>query len=374
MLMGALYQKGGLCSKTFRPGHIPLATPPRFLYNVPVSGLLKKLYLFRLRCGRALKNYFHPETPTRPAAFLKVRGAPLPFLEGANLPWLCYGGDFGANAWSPAGGIGKTGKQEELRRHFRELRERGIRVLRWFLFCDGRAGIRFSPYGTPKGPDDRLFADMDAALETAAAEGMKVIFVLLDFLWFDRAALVNGVQTGGRGKTVTGAYKQRALRRRVLAPLLERYGSSPVILAWDIVNEPEWATRGWGGGMIGPAVSFLAMRRFITRVTRLVHRHTVHLATVGLGNAAGLPLVRGCGLDFYQVHWYDRWESIAPLSQPVAEHGLDRPLLLGEFPTRNSSRSPEAIMAATRESGYCGALAWSLLAKDDFSGIKGTAG
>ena len=114
------------------------------------------------------------------------------------------------------------------------------------------------------------------------------------------------------------------------------------------------------------------MRRFIKRVTRLVHRHTGHLATVGLGNAAGLPLVRGCGLDFYQVHWYDRWEGIAPLSRPVPELGLDRPLLLGEFPTRNSTLSSEAIVAASRDSGYCGALGWSLLAKDDFSGIKKT--
>lgn len=374
MLMGALYQKDRFYSKTCRQRLIPLAMPRRILYNVPVSWLLKMLYLFRLRCGRALRKYFHITTPARPALLLEVQGAPLPFLEGANLPWLCYGGDFGANAWNPAGGLGKAGKHEELRRHFQELKGRGIHVLRWFLFCDGRAGIRFSRAGTPIGPDNCLFADIDAALETAATEGMKVIFVLLDFLWFDKASMVNGVQTGGRSNTVTGATKQRALRRRILAPLLERYGHSPAILAWDIVNEPEWATRGCGGGIIGPSVSFLAMRRFIKRTARLVHRHTGHLATVGLGNAAGLPLVRGCGLDFYQVHWYDRWESVAPLSGPVSELGLDRPLLLGEFPTRNSTRSPEAIVAASRDSGYCGAMAWSLLAEDDFSGIKGTKG
>jgi hypothetical protein len=89
-----------------------------------------------------------------------------------------------------------------------------------------------------------------------------------------------------------------------------------------------------------------------------------------LSNAAGLPLVRFTGLDVYQVHWYDRWQSVAPLERPVPELGLDRPLLLGEFPTKNSSRPATAIIEASRRSGYCGALSWSLLGKDRSSGIE----
>jgi hypothetical protein len=351
------------------PTFIHLALAPAITYNGSMSGLLKWLYIFRRRCSQNMKILFR-RPPARPALFLHNQGATLPFLLGANLPWLKYGGDFGANAWNPADGLAKNGRKEELRRHLQTLKARGIDVLRWFLFCDGRAGIRFSATGTPLGPDDRLYADIDAALETVAAEGMKVIFVLLDFLWFGKPALLNGVQMGGRSRVISGAYKQQALRRRVLAPLLQRYGRSSAILSWDIINEPEWATRGWGGGIIGPSVSFPAMRRFIRRSARLVHRHTGHLATVGLGNASGLPLAQNCGLDFYQVHWYDRWQEAAPLERPVTELGLDRPLLLGEFPTRNSSRSPQAIVAVSRESGYCGAFAWSLLADDEFSGMR----
>ena len=335
-----------------------------------MSWLLKLLHIFRLRCLRGLRSLLRLPLPTANSRFLKDRGTPLPFLYGANLPWLRYGGDFGANAWSPGGGMAGTGKKDELRRHLQALRGQGIDVLRWFLFCDGRAGIRFSAAGTPLGPDDRLYADIDAALETVASAGMRVIFVLLDFLWFDESARINGVQTGGRSRVISGAYKQQALRRRIIVPLLERYGRSPAILAWDIINEPEWATRGWGGGIIGPALSFPAMRRFIKRTARLVHRHTGHMVTVGLGNAAGLPLVRGCGLDFYQVHWYERWENVAPLERQVAELGLDRPLLLGEFPTKGASRPPHVIVETARNNGYCGALAWSWLAADEFSGMR----
>jgi hypothetical protein len=346
-----------------------LARRSALIYNGPVSVLLKFLFLLRLRCRRTLGIFLRRPLAAAPRLSARGQEAPLPFLEGVNLPWLRYGGDFGASAWSPDGGIGRPARQEELRRHLRELRGRGNLVVRWFLLCDGRAGIRFNKAGTPLGPDDRLFSDIDAALEAAADAGVKLIFVLLDFLWFSQAVRRNGVQVGGHTAAIDRPYKQRLLRRRLLRPLLERYGRSPAILAWDIINEPEWATRGWGGESGGGAVSFTAMRRFIKRVTRLIHRHTAHLATVGLANAAGLPLVGGCGLDVYQVHWYDRWESVASLDWPVLAMGLDRPLLLGEFPTKNSSRPSEAIAASARRSGYCGALAWSALATDRSSGI-----
>jgi hypothetical protein len=333
-----------------------------------MNWLLKTIFALWLR-GRLLLNKILSNPAAIPGPLsLKGEKIHLPFLEGANLPWLYYGVDFGANAWSPDGGVGKPESRETLRSIFLELNELGIHTVRWFLLCDGRAGIRFTKAGTPIEPDRHLFADIDAALEIAAACNLSIIFVLLDFLWFGKAAQVNGVQVRGRHGVISGGYKQRALRRRVLKPLLKRYGRSPVILAWDIVNEPEWATRGCGG-VSGTAIAFLTMRRFIKKTAHLVHRYTRHLATVGLGNAAGLPLVRYTGLDFYQVHWYDRWNAVAPLERPVQEWSLDRPLLLGEFPTKNSARLPETIVEASKKSGYCGALAWSVLGTDRASGI-----
>jgi hypothetical protein len=109
------------------------------------------------------------------------------------------------------------------------------------------------------------------------------------------------------------------------------------------------------------------MRQFIGDVTTLVHARTSQQATVGLASVAGLDLVRGLGLDFYQVHWYERHAGRAPLDRPVATLGLDRPLLLGEYPTRGSALSPPAIVDAARRAGYRGALAWSLLAEDSAS-------
>ena len=346
-----------------------LASPAYFSYNAVMNRLLKTAFALWLRVRSFLNNLLSKPASFPGPLFLKGDKNQLPFLEGANLPWLNYGGDFGSSAWSPNGGVGRPESRENLYRIFLELNERGIHTVRWFLFCDGRAGIRFSAAGTPIGPDQFIFTDLDAALEIASACNLKIIFVLLDFLWFAKADQVNGVRVRGRGNVISGVYRQLSLRRKVLKPLLKRYGRSPVILAWDIVNEPEWVTRGFGGSIAGTAVAFLTMRGFIKKTARLVHRHTRQLATVGLANASGLPLVRYTGLDFYQVHWYDQWDTVAPLERPVPEWNLDRPLLLGEFPTKNSARSPQAIIDASRQSGYCGALAWSVLGTDHASGI-----
>jgi hypothetical protein len=91
--------------------------------------------------------------------------------------------------------------------------------------------------------------------------------------------------------------------------------------------------------------------------------------TVGLARAAGLDLTRGLGLDFYQVHWYERfgWNALA---DPVDALELDRPVLLGEFPGRATNSTPGAIVAAARGAGYCGALVWSVLSEDDASGYE----
>jgi len=334
-----------------------------------MNWLLKTAFVLWLRCRWWLIKKLTPPAAVPGLLFLKGDKTHLPFIKGINLPWLSYGCDFGANAWNPDGGVAQPANREKLRHVFRQISQSGYPVVRWFLFCDGRSGIRFTRAGTPVGVDPHLFADIDAAIELAAEFCLRIIFVLFDFLWFGKATMVKGVQVHGHGHAIRSNYKQQALRRRVLKPLFRRYGASPVILAWDIINEPEWASSGYDEKVSGRTLSFLTMRRFIKKTVRLIQRHTGQLATVGLGNATGLPLAIDTGLDFYQVHWYDKWDAKAPLDRPVSEWNLDRPLLLGEFPTRNSQRQPQAIVAAAEKSGYCGALAWSVMGTDRSSDI-----
>jgi hypothetical protein len=73
------------------------------------------------------------------------------------------------------------------------------------------------------------------------------------------------------------------------------------------------------------------------------------------------------GLDFYQVHWYDKLKRQPSLDTPIAQLGFDRPVLLGEFPTRGSKRSPEDIVLTAKTAGYAGAFYWSVLSEDECS-------
>ncbi len=74
----------------------------------------------------------------------------------------------------------------------------------------------------------------------------------------------------------------------------------------------------------------------------------------GHGQRDDAGLVRGLGLDFYQPHWYDRFEERAPLGRHTATLDCDAPVVLGEFPTCNSARTPGELLATAEQSGYAG--------------------
>jgi hypothetical protein len=277
-----------------------------------------------------------------------------PFVIGANVPWVHYGIDFGANAWQSEGGIAQPELRARLETTFARLNASGVQSVRWFLLCDGRAGIRFGAAGRPLGLDDFVARDIDAALEVAGRHHVRLMFVLLDFLWCDGVRGVRGVQLGGRAHVLADSSHRAALLDCVFRPLVERYGHEPTIFAWDIINEPEWIR----------SVERPDIDGFLAESVSLIRSCTSQLVTVGSAGMRWRDRYLALGLDFYQVHWYDGLKHQPALETPVSQLGFDGPVLLGEFPTRGSARTPEEIVRTAREAGYAGAFYWSALAED----------
>ena len=281
-----------------------------------------------------------------------------------------YGCDFGASAWFPEGGLAA---RAEARATFEASLDRlvadGITIVRVFLLCDGRSGMQFDDNGVPTSLDDTFFRDTDAAFDAAAARGVGLIPVLFDFHLCDVPEVLNGVLLGGHSDLVTDPHRRDALLTNIVGPLVSRYSGHPAVLAWDLINEPEWCI--WGIGTLSKARGVPAedLRTWLGEMTACVHSCAPQPVTVGSAGTAYLDFVRGLDLDFYQVHWYERF-GWAALADPVERLALDRPVILGEFPGRTSATTPAEIISAARSAGYRGALIWSVLSQDRASAYE----
>ncbi len=273
------------------------------------------------------------------------------FVVGANLPWVGYGTDIGASAWFPDGGLSaQPAALARLEQTLATLEHDGISIVRTFLLCDARSGVRFDDAGVPAGLDDYVFADIDALVTAARRHNIRLMPVLLDFHLCKRRRIANGVQMGGRSQVVTDPDGAAALIDLVLRPIVERYRDDETVMAWDVMNEPEWCP---------------GSEELLRQAVACVRESASQPVTIGCASTAGLDLVRPLGLDFYQVHWYEKFGWTA-LERPVSELDLnDRPVILGEFPGR--SPNVAGILESAKRAGYAGALVWSVLAENSQS-------
>jgi hypothetical protein len=267
-------------------------------------------------------------------------------------------------------------EQTELDAEFTEVRGpagRALSLVRFFIFCDGRAAPSFAPDGSVTGIDDSFYRDFDALLRVAARHGVFLMPVLLDFGWCAHARTVSGVRLGGHANVIRDAAKRQTFLENALEPLIERYGKHPAIFAWDICNEPEWIIDGIPSGLRQDleVVTLDEMRGFVQSCAEYVHRLSpTHLVTLGSARRMWLALWSGLHLDLYQFHWYDKFHREEPFPwRPYDELGLDKPCMIGEVPTANTRITRQQFITAAQEGGYSGLLFWSYGARDPFSNL-----
>ncbi|MBI3049104.1 MAG: hypothetical protein HYY76_12425 [Acidobacteria bacterium] len=315
------------------------------------------------------------------------------YLHGCNYPWstdgttIFYGLDFGASVWRPH--LGVSTRRAAVARDFADMAALGFTSVRWFVFCDGRAGIVYDDRGLPAGPDAHLFADLDAALEVARDADIRVDFVLLDHRWMfsGLAETLADPVTGltyeaelpeGRARVLLSTAGRDALLERVMAPVVRRYGPSgaradlgSAVLAYELMNEPDFVVEEWEQDLssrVARPLRFDQLAELVSRLSHLVHAaHPAALTTLGCARAYNLWAWddEALGLDMLQVHSYPdaRHPERDPglLGTPAAALGVRRPVILGEFPGGVDEYLEFALSA-----GYAGAWPWSFSGTDRY--------
>lgn len=295
------------------------------------------------------------------------------YLLGVNYPWLNYGHDFGTTAWGHDG-VSTDTSSKQIDADFAYLKSQDVHVVRWFLFGDCRAAPEFDPDGKVTGFDEHFYSDLDAALAISEKHNMYLILVLLDFHLADKVKQVSGVQLGGRSRVISNPGVRQSFLDNALRPLLEKYGENRNIIAWEVMNEPEGAMTIPGGKWVEEPVSPGAMHSFVKDVVCYIHTYSSQHATLGSASRQFLHYWKNSKLDFYQYHYYDKMESKYPLDYPYTRLNLDKPCIIGEFPTKNTKRTMTQYLNTIWKNNYAGALAWSYQAKDEASDFKGVAG
>lgn len=286
------------------------------------------------------------------------------FALGANLPWIGYGHDLGATAWGHDG-FSAPASRSALRSDFARLKADGSRVVRVFVFSDGRASPEFDG-SRASGLDADFGRDLEELLDAAAEGDQRLILVLLDYLVAETARTVGGVQLGGRAGLITDPTATKSFLDNAVGPLLRMIRRSPHanrVQAIDILNEPEGLMAVDGGGWVADPLPADQVRSFVRQLSAYVRGNSSLDVTVGSATQASmLRYWSDMDLDILQFHYYDE-------AQPLPSYrslGVKQPVIVGEFPS-TGARSTASFLDEIAAQGYAGALIWSVRADDEAS-------
>ncbi|AUX47818.1 uncharacterized protein SOCE26_093420 [Sorangium cellulosum] len=292
------------------------------------------------------------------------------FMYGVNYAWNQFGGDFGGiTRWNVRG---VSASQADHEAKLADMRAHGANVIRWWMFPEFRGeGVRFDGSETPLGLGGTTVADLQKALELAERQDVYLMLCLFSFDNFRPSHDTSGIHIPGLAPIVRSTSKLDRLITNVVRPLARAAEASPYrhrLVAWDVINEPEWAISGrnpYGDQSYTPmseldAVSHAEMERFVSRTTDALKAESSALVTVGGAAVKWGKAWSRVDIDFYQFHIYDWVNEWWPYYLSPEELGVgDKPVVMGEFPIASLSGVPyQDLVESFYANGYAGAMGW----------------
>ncbi|MBI5493424.1 MAG: hypothetical protein HY904_00245 [Deltaproteobacteria bacterium] len=292
------------------------------------------------------------------------------FMYGVNYAWHHFAGDFGGiPEWDQ---LGVAADPDTFSAELADMRAHGVSVVRWWLFPDFRGkGVAFDANDNLVGLGATTLADLEAALQLAELHDLYLMPCLFSFDGFRATRDDSGVHIPGLQRFVVDDTRRAALMSSVVAPVTRAVAQSAHaarVMAWDVINEPEWAVSGTNSHGDPPfdpnadlqVVTPAQMERFITDAVATLHAESTAPVTVGSAAVKWANAWKNTGIDFYQFHtyaWVDAWW---PYAQSPADNGVaDRPVVMGEFPMGDLGTTPYAtVVESWFTNGYAGALSW----------------
>ncbi len=300
------------------------------------------------------------------------------FMYGANWAWRSFAGDFGGvTSWGLAGVDANPAPFSD---GLAQMKAAGASVVRWWMFPRLLTdAIRWDSDGAPAGISPSLVADVQRALALAEQNDVYIMLTPFSFDNFRPTTWENGVFSRSLAPMVTdGALRQKVMDN-LLGPIADAVAQSPYrkrMIAWDLINEPEWAITGPSltGDPDFPAqggldlVTHDQMESFLSAAAKVLRARSGALVSVGGAALKWAKAWSRLGLDFYQFHYYDWVYEFFPYATvTLASMGVtDRPVVMGEFPSDGVSavngqpaRSASELTADLAAAGYAGALSWA---------------
>jgi len=171
----------------------------------------------------------------------------------------------------------------------------------------------------------------------------------------------------------TDAARRQALVTNVIRPFARAAQASPNsrrLIAWDVINEPEWSVSGasmYGGDeAFDPqdnmqTVSHAQMETLLRDVIAGLRAESSALVTIGGAAMKWKNAWSRLDQDFYQFHIYD-WVHTGgwPYNRTPSQYGVaGKPVVMGEFPpTGVGGANFRTVVDYWYGNGYAGALPW----------------